>query len=139
MTVSATWSSPAGAWAIANAVGEVSTANICTYLGYVVSKEASCSTTIDATTPAVTARVVSTATDPARVPGISASKQTFFVILLLLALVVGIALAFLVEYLDDRIRNKDDAQRLLQLPVYAQVPRVPPLSSTGTARRSSAA
>ena len=127
VTVSATWSSPAGAWAIANAVGEVSTANICTYLGYVVSKEASCSTTIDATTPAVTARVVSTATDPARVPGISASKQTFFVILLLLALVVGIALAFLVEYLDDRIRNKDDAQRLLQLPVYGEVPRAPPL------------
>src|SRR6266536_1702521 len=43
VTVSATWTTPAGAWAIANAVGEVSAAHICTYLEYVVSKEASCS------------------------------------------------------------------------------------------------
>ena len=125
VTVSATWNSPAGAWTIANAAGEVSTANICTYLGYVVPKEASCSTTTNTTTPAVTARVISSATDPAKVPGSSVSKQTLLVILLLVALLVGIALAFLVEYLDDRIRNKDDVQRLLQLPVYGEVPRAP--------------
>jgi capsular polysaccharide biosynthesis protein len=59
------------------------------------------------------------------VPGLSASKQTLLVILLLVALLVGIALAFLVEYLDDRIRNKDDAQRLLKLPIYGEVPRAP--------------
>lgn len=125
VTVSATWSSQAGAWAIANAVGEVSAANICTYLGYVVSKEASCATTTDTTTPALTARVISAATDPAKVPGLSASKQTLLVILLLVALLVGIALAFLAEYLDDQIRNKDDAQRLLKLPIYGEVPRAP--------------
>ena len=125
VTVSATWSSAAGAWAIANAVGQVSAANICAYLGYVVPKGASCSTTADTSVPAVSARVIIAATDPVTAPGLSASKQTLLVILLLVALIVGIALAFLVEYLDDRIYNKDDAQRLLQLPVYGVVPRAP--------------
>jgi capsular polysaccharide biosynthesis protein len=125
VTVSTTWSSAAGAWAIANAVGQVSAANICAYLGYVVPKEASCSTTADPSVPAVSARVIIAATDPVTAPGLSASKQTLLVILLLVALIVGIALAFLVEYLDDRIYNKDDAQRLLQLPVYGVVPRAP--------------
>ncbi len=127
VTVSATWSTKAGAWAIANAVGEVSASKICTYLGYVVSKAASCSSsaTADPALPAVTAQVISFATDPATVPGTSVSKQTMLVILLLVALIVGIALAFLVEYLDDRIQSKDDAQRLLQLPVYGEVPRAP--------------
>jgi hypothetical protein len=125
VTVSATWSTKAGAWAIANAVGEVSASNICTYLGYVVPKETSCSTTTDTTLPVVTSRVISSATDPATVPGSSVSKQTLLVILLLVAFIVGIALAFLVEYLDDRIQSKEDAQQLLQLPVYGEVPRAP--------------
>lgn len=125
VTVSATWTSEAGAWAIANAVGEVSTTNICTYLGYVIPKQASCTTTADNSQSAVSARVISNATDPARVPGSLVSKQTILVILLLVALIVGIALAFLVDYLDDRIREKNDVQQLLQLPVYGEVPRAP--------------
>lgn len=123
VTVSTTWTSEAGAWAIATAIGEVSTTNICTYLGYVVPK--SCTSTADNSQSAVSARVISNATDPARIPGSSVSKQTLLVILLLVALIVGIALAFLVDYLDDRIREKDDVQQLLQLPVYGEVPRAP--------------
>ena len=125
VTVSATWTTPAGAWAIANAVGEVSAAHICTYLEYVVSKEASCSSSANGALPGVTAQVISSATDGARVPGTSASKQTLLFLMLLIALIVGIALAFLADYLDDRIYGKDDALNVLQLPVLGEVPRPP--------------
>ena len=125
VTVSAVWTTPAGAWAIANAVGEVSAAHICTYLEYVVSKEVSCSSSPNTALPGVTAQVISNATDAARVPGTSANKQTLLFLLLLVALIVGIALAFLADYLDDRIYDKDQALNLLQLPVLGEVPRPP--------------
>jgi capsular polysaccharide biosynthesis protein len=125
VTVSATWTTPAGAWAIANAVGEVSAAHICTYLEYVVSKKASCSSSANSALPGVTAQVISSATDSTRVPGTSASKQTLLFLMLLVALIVGIALAFLADYLDDRIYGKDDALNVLQLPVLGEVPRPP--------------
>jgi capsular polysaccharide biosynthesis protein len=60
-------------------------------------------------------------------------------VLVLVAFIIGIALAFLIDYLDDRIRSTEDVEQLLQLPVYGQVPRVPSLRSNGTTRRSSAA
>ena len=123
VTVSAIWPTQAGAWAIANAVGEVSSAHICIYLEYVVSKEASCS--VNSALPGVTAQVISSATDAAPVPGTSANKQTLLFILLLVALIVGIALAFLADYLDDHIYSKDDALNLLQLPILGEVPRAP--------------
>src|SRR5438105_15647258 len=123
MAVTATWPTPAGAWAIANAVGEVSAAHICIYLEYVVSKEASCS--VNSALPVVTAQVISSATDAAPVPGASANKQTLLFILLLVALIVGIALTFLADNLDDRIYSKDDALNLLQLPILGEVPRAP--------------
>lgn len=125
VTVSAVWTTPAGAWAIANAVGEVSAAHICTYLEYVVSKEVSCSSSPNTALPGVTAQVISNATDAARVPGTSANKQTLLFLLLLVALIVGIALAFLADYLDDRIYDNDQALNLLQLPVLGEVPRPP--------------
>jgi capsular polysaccharide biosynthesis protein len=125
VTVSATWSTPAGAWAIANAVGEVSSAHICLYLEYVVSKQVSCSSSANSALPGVTAQVISSATDAAPVPGSSASKQALLFILLLVALIVGIALAFLADYLDDRIYTKDDALNVLQLPLLGEVPRPP--------------
>ena len=125
VTVSATWPTPAGAWAIANAVGEVSSAHICVYLEYVVSKQASCSSSANSALPGVTAQVISSATDAARVPGASASKQTLLILLLLVALIVGIALTFLADYLDDRIYSRGDALNVLQLPVLGEVPRPP--------------
>jgi len=41
---------------------------------------------------------------------------------LLIALAAGIALAFLVDYLDDRIRGREDVERL-GLPVVGEIPR----------------
>jgi capsular polysaccharide biosynthesis protein len=40
----------------------------------------------------------------------------------LLGLVVGIALAFLLHYLDDTIRDRADLERALGLPVMAELP-----------------
>jgi len=130
VTISATWPTPAGAWAIANAVGEVSAANICTYLEYVVSKEASCPSSANNALPGVTAQVISEASDAGVVPGSSVNKETLLFMLLLVALIVGIALTFLAAYLDDRIYSKDDAVNLLQLPVFGEVPRAPSAGRT---------
>ena len=112
VTINATWITSAGATAIANAVGEVSSAKIGNYLGSLVQ-------------PPVAARVVSAATTAGAVPGPSSSKVTLYILLVLLALVIGIALAFLLDYLDDRIRDKDEATHLLGLPLYAEVPSAP--------------
>jgi capsular polysaccharide biosynthesis protein len=68
---------------------------------------------------------VSNATDPATIPGASASKVTLLILLVLAALIIGIALAFLIDYLDDRIRTKDEVAYLLALPIYAEVPSAP--------------
>lgn len=42
-----------------------------------------------------------------------------------LGVIAGIALAFLRERLDDRLRGRDDLERVLHLPVLATVPRYP--------------
>ena len=130
VTISATWQNAAGAKIIATAVGEVSSANICTYVEYVVSKEASCSPSANSTLPGVSAQVISNATDPATVPGNSVNKVTLLFILLFVALLIAIALTFLADYLDDRIYSKDDATHLLKLPVYGEVPRPPAVGRT---------
>ncbi len=111
VSINATWITSAGATAIANAVGEVSQAKIGSYLGGLV--------------PPVTARVISSATTAGAVPGPSSSKVTLYILLVLLALVIGIALAFLLDYLDDRIRDKDEVAHLLGVPIYAEVPSAP--------------
>jgi capsular polysaccharide biosynthesis protein len=113
VTVTATWTTAPGAWAIANAVSEVSVAKIGSYLAG------------DSAQPPAAAHIVSNATDPATVPGASASKVTLLILLVLAALIIGIALAFLIDYLDDRIRTKDEVAYLLELPIYAEVPRAP--------------
>ncbi len=123
VTITTTWSTPAGSWAISNAIGEILSTNTCTYLNYDIPQGSSCSTTTNAGQPVVTAKLISAASDPAQVPGSAASKVTVYVIMLLVALIVAIALAFLLDYFDDRIRSKDDAALLLQLPVYGTVPR----------------
>lgn len=62
--------------------------------------------------------------DPPRLivqPGVR--RGTFDVaVRTLLGLVVGIALAFLLHYLDDTIRDRDDLERSLGLPVVAEIP-----------------
>ncbi|HLJ36010.1 MAG TPA: hypothetical protein VKU38_20290 [Ktedonobacteraceae bacterium] len=132
VTITTNWGTVPGAWAISNAVGEVLSANACTYLNYDVPQGSSCSAANNAGQPIVTAKLMSAASDPSQVPGASSSKVTLYAIMLLVALIVAIALAFLLDYFDDRIRSKDDAAQLLQLPVYGTVPRPPVPGSTGT-------
>jgi len=112
VSINATWITSAGATAIAKAVGEVSEAKIGSYLGSLVQ-------------PAVAARVIGSATTAGAVPGPSSSRGTLYILLVLLALVIGIALAFLLDYLDDRIRDKDEVAHLLGVPIYAEVPSAP--------------
>ena len=125
VTVNVTWSTPIGAWAIAQAIGEVSATSIGTYLDYVVTNDASHASTNGVMQAAVSARVISNATDAVPVPGTSSSKLLIFAILFLVALIIAIALAFLADYLDDRIRSKEEAQLLLELPIYGEIPRAP--------------
>jgi capsular polysaccharide biosynthesis protein len=137
VTITTNWNTAPGAWAISNAVGEVLSTNVCTYLNYDIPQGSSCSATNNAGQPLVTAKLVSAASDPAQIPGPSASKLTLYIIMLLVAFIVAIALAFLLDYFDDRIRSKDDAAQLLQLPVYGTVPRPPTPGNTKTRGRDS--
>ncbi|HLX56808.1 MAG TPA: hypothetical protein VKR83_07270 [Ktedonobacteraceae bacterium] len=130
VTITTNWVTPAGAWAIAHAVGEVSASSLGNFLDYVVTNDAShTSTGASFEQPAVSARVISNATDPASVAGTASGKVALYVALLLVALALGIALTFLLDYLDDRIRNKDQAAHLLQLPVLGELPRAPTAGS----------
>lgn len=126
VTISVDWSTPAGAWAIANAIGEIGSSRMGQYLDYVVATNFTHNTTTgNYIQPEVSARVVSAASLPVGVPGSSASKLTLLILLVLVALAIAIALAFLLDYLDDRIRTKEDVADLFQLPVYGDLPRAP--------------
>ncbi len=124
VNINVTWSTPAGAWAIANAIGEVGATQMSTYLDYEVRNTPTFSQ--PGTHPLASAKVVSAASDPAQVAGPAASRPTLLLVLLLVSLIIGIALAFLIDYLDDRIRSKDEAMQVLQLPIYGEIPRTPP-------------
>ena len=128
VTVSVTWSTPAGAWAIANAVGEVSASQINNYLDYEVRSNSSGSQNPH---PLASAKVISAASLSALVPGPSANRPTLLLTLLVVALVLGIALALLMEYLDDRIWSKEAAVQALQVPVFGEVPRAPSIGKSG--------
>lgn len=132
VSITVNWSTPPGAWAISNAVGEVLSTSVCTYLNYDIPQGNSCSAANNAGQPIVTAKLISAASDPVEIPGPSSSKVTLYILMLLVALIVAIALAFLLDYFDDRIRSKDDAVQLLQLPVYGIVPRPPAPGNTST-------
>ncbi|GAC1624014.1 MAG: hypothetical protein NVS4B9_15510 [Ktedonobacteraceae bacterium] len=134
VTVDVTWDTEAGAWAIAHAVGEVSQATVPRYLDYEVRNQGGGN---DATHPLAAAEVISDATTPKIDPSAGGGKTTLLLAMLAVGLIIAIALAFLVEYLDDRIRGKDEVVRLLQLPVYAEVPR-PPTSEQTRQRRIAA-
>jgi capsular polysaccharide biosynthesis protein len=120
VTISVTWSTAAGAWAIANAIGEVSTTRLSNYLDYEIRSAPSSTTS---TQPQVEAKVISAASEPARVTGPGEHKVSLLLVLLLVALILGIALAALIEYLDDRIFEPHEAMQLLQLPIYGEIPR----------------
>lgn len=134
VTIDVTWDTQAGAWAIAHAVGEVSQASVPYYLDYEVRGQNGASNTNH---PLAAAQIISDATTPKIDNSAGGSKTTLLLALLVVGIVIALALAFLVEYLDDRIRSTDDAVRLLQLPVYGEVPR-PPLSAQPKQRQISA-
>lgn len=125
VTLSITWSTEAGAWAIANAIGEVCTSQLSNYLDYEIraTSTPSSTTTTTGTQPRIGVKVISAASQPARVAGSGEHKVSMLFILLLVALIIGIALAALVEYLDDRIFGPREAMLLLQLPIYGEIPR----------------
>ncbi len=124
VTVTVNWSTPAGAWAIAHAIGEVSTTHLGSYLDYEVRSPSS--STVNAIThPVVSAQIVNDASDATLTAGPAANKPALLLALLLVACIVALALAFLVEYLDDRIRSKDEAEQLLDLPCIGEIPPAP--------------
>lgn len=126
VTLAVNWSTASGAWAIANALGEVATTKLGTFLDYnhsVVTP--STLPVVNAPQPAVAVYVISFATNPSAVSGLSTSKETLLIGLLAVALILGLALAFLLDYLDDQIRRRDQVAHLLELPVLGEVPRMP--------------
>jgi capsular polysaccharide biosynthesis protein len=132
VTISTSWNTPAGAWAITHAAGEVVVAHINDYIDYVVTTDTTGTATPASIRPVVAAKVIISASDAATIAGSQASKPTLLLVLVLVALLIGIALAFLIEYLDDRIRKTDDVVQLLQLPIYGEVPHAP---SPGNAKQ----
>lgn len=121
VTLSVTWSTEAGAWAIANAIGEVCNTQLSNYLDYEIRATPTPSST--SAQPQIGVKVISAASQPAQVAGSDAHKVSMLFILLLVALIIGMALAALVEYLDDRIFGPREAMQLLQLPIYGEIPR----------------
>jgi hypothetical protein len=126
VTITTTWATDAGAWAIANAAGEVSAAKMGVFLDYVVTSDPShASTGGTFEQPAVSARVITSATDPAAVAGTASGKMVLLIALLLVALAISVALTFLLDYIDDRLRSKEEITHALQLPVLGDLPRAP--------------
>jgi capsular polysaccharide biosynthesis protein len=108
VTITVNWATPAGSWAIANATSELLTAHLDQYVGYVNS-----STTTN--NPAqVAAQAIGTPTDPQATTGIQFSRAILLALLLLVALIIGIALAFLVEYLSDHTGSQDKVAQVAQ-------------------------
>lgn len=75
--------------------------------------------------------------DPARVPTKPMSPQRMFVNLggLALGIVLGLALAGLLEFLDSTYRNEKDVVNALSLPVLAVVPNLPTAADLKEAAR----
>lgn len=51
----------------------------------------------------------------------------YLVLAALIGLIVGVALAFFIEYLDTSVKTLDDLEKFLQLPVLAVIPRGIPM------------
>jgi capsular polysaccharide biosynthesis protein len=125
VTISVNWNTEAGAWAIAKAIGEVCEANMSKYLNYQAAAPNS-QISPSAEYLVVGANVVNQPTTPTQVENAAAiMKKTQLLAILLVGLIIGIALAFLVEYLDDRIYRSEEVIQLLQLPMYGEIPQAP--------------
>jgi capsular polysaccharide biosynthesis protein len=127
------WPTEAGAWAIAHAVGEVSAAHMPEYLDYQISNKSA----NGADYPVPTARVINKAENISTVTASRTTQTSLLLLLLVVSLILGIALAFLVEYLDDRIYDSTEVTQMLQLPIYGEIPHAP-TSNHSQAKRSPA-
>jgi capsular polysaccharide biosynthesis protein len=119
--IAVSWPTEAGAWAIARAVGEVITTHISEYLDYQINNKPANS----ADYPIAAAKVTNQAEGSSTVMATSSTKTSLLLALLVVGLILGIALAFLIEYLDDRIHESSEVVRMLQLPIYGELPRAP--------------
>ncbi len=124
VTITANCTTPAGAWAAANAAGEVTVGQIGYYLDYVVNTNTT-PATFDPSQANMSARLTSSVTDPAAQSALTSSKLTLYAALEVVALAIGLALVFLLDYFDDRIREKEQAASLLGLPILGSVPGAP--------------
>lgn len=66
---------------------------------------------------------------------VSPHTRTNIAVAVVLGLMVGGALAFLLEYLDDSIRSEEDVKRLLNLPVLTVIPVIRVSGTMGAAVR----
>ncbi len=119
VAIDVNWPTEAGAWAIAHAVGEVTTAHMPEYLDYQMGSKPTNSVDY----PIPVAKVINEVGNISAVTSSSTTKAPLLLALLVVGLILGIALAFLVEYLDDRIYERSEIVHMLQLPIYGEVPR----------------
>ncbi|MBX5451890.1 YveK family protein [Thermogemmatispora sp.] len=125
VTIDVSWPTAPGAWAIAQAVGEVLTHRLNTYLDYIIEGTPGTSLNTEQLQPAAIGRLVSPASDPALGSGSAGNRLMLLAAIILVALIIGLALAFLIDYLDDRLRSAEEVVELLELPVYGELPRAP--------------
>jgi capsular polysaccharide biosynthesis protein len=131
VTITVDWSTEAGAWAIAHAVGRACERNLSSYLNYAVPGPDGQNAN-QAGNLAATAKVTSELDTPSTSGGniIVHRKNTTLLIIFLVGLIIAVALAFLVEFLDDRIHEPHDITDALHLPIYGEVPRAPSPAQT---------
>jgi capsular polysaccharide biosynthesis protein len=107
LILAVTWPDAAQARAIIAAAGEVAQAGIDQYFAR--------------------GGVVSVLNGPTVVPiAPPLTEQIELPVRVLLALLVGLGLAFLLDYLDDSVRTVEEAEALLAVPVIGEIPRETP-------------
>src|SRR5688500_4849201 len=74
--------------------------------------------------------------DPARLPEkpFSPNRERMYLLSILGAIAVGIALAAGAEYLDRGLRSEDDVRLALALPVLVTIPVITPAKGEGSLR-----
>jgi len=107
VTLWVTWPDPREAEAIARAAGEVAQMGIDQYFAR------------SGVVTVIQSPVVTRAAPPLR-------QRLELPLRVLLALLVGLGLAFLLDYLDDSVRTVEEAEALLDVPVLGEIPANPP-------------
>ena len=69
-------------------------------------------------------RIVAPAREPDANSPVSPNKPMNYTLGTLLGLFAGVGLSFLLDYLDDTIRTKDELQRITDIPLLGVIPRI---------------